>query len=138
VFIIQRKAGPQWLPTEKYINSGVVIAIEGSGRTTSIMPIMTAQKLISHEADVGNGRPACFHNLSDLATLGSSGLQNPEYPEITHKQAALSIARAIYACTLPTLVSSCPLFFISHFPYLHCPGLYPPMPEDLEMRPEDP
>ena len=47
---------------------------EGSERTTSIMPIMTAQKLIFREADVGNDRPACLQNLNNLATLAYSGL----------------------------------------------------------------
>jgi hypothetical protein len=59
--------------TEKYLYSRVFIESEGSGRTKSIMPIMTAQKLISHEADAGNDRPACFPDLDDLATLGCSG-----------------------------------------------------------------
>ena len=72
------------------------------------MPFMTAQKLISHEADVGNDRPACFQNLHDLATLACSGLHNPEYPEIARNKALFSVARAIPTCPLPTLLSSCP------------------------------
>ena len=59
--------------TEKLKYFKVLIDDEGSGRTTSIMPIMTAQTLMSHEADVGNDRPACFQNLDHLARLAYSG-----------------------------------------------------------------
>jgi hypothetical protein len=55
--------------TEKLKYFNVLIDDEGSGRTTSILPIMTAPKLISHEADARDDRPACFQNLDDLATM---------------------------------------------------------------------